>query len=100
MFAMKNGTTMNGEQVLVKDWMQKSVTPTPGYNGYGYYWWLRPESGRYFASGAFGQQIEIDPSQNTVVAIQSYWPVAFNEYYDDYVDGFIAAILDELKGKH
>ena len=100
MFAMKNGTAINGEQVLVKDWMQKSVTPTPGYNGYGYYWWLRPESGRYFASGACGQQIEIDPSQNTVVAVQSCWPVAFNEYYDDYLDGFITAILDELKGKN
>lgn len=97
LFAMKNGALQNGDQVLPKDWMQRSVTPNSSANWYGYYWWLRPESKRYFANGAFGQQIEIDPSQNTVVAIQSYWPTAFNDYYDGYIDTFIAAVLRQVK---
>ena len=96
---MKNGKAMDGQQVLPQDWMQKSTTSSPSYNGYGYYWWLHPKNGRYFASGAFGQQVEIDPSQNTVIAIQSYWPIAFNDYYIDYMDGFIEAMMNMLKKK-
>jgi CubicO group peptidase (beta-lactamase class C family) len=97
LFAMKNGKALNGKQVLAKDWMQRSVTPTSSYKGYGYYWWLHPKNSRYFASGAFGQQIEIDPASNTVMAVQSYWPIAFSDYYIDYMDGFIEAMMNSLK---
>ena len=96
LFAMKNGIDLNGKQILHPQWMQNATTAAPSYKQYGYYWWLRP--GRtYFASGAFGQQIEIDPSQRIVIAVQSYWPSAYNSYYVGYVDAMIDAILNRLK---
>lgn len=97
LFALKNGISLEGKSILPDNWMQASTTPVKSYKGYGYSWWLHPKNRRYFASGAFGQQIEIDPSQKTVIAIQSYWPVAFNNYYLGYMDGFIEAMLKSLK---
>ena len=94
MFTMKNGVGMDGKSQLPETWMKESITPTRSYRGYGYYWWLHP--GRYFASGAFGQQVEVDPSSKTVVAIHSYWPIAFDDYYIDYLDGFIAEVIKYL----
>jgi len=96
LFAMHNGRGINNQQILPINWMKESTTSAKSYKGYGYYWWLRP-GGRYFASGAFGQQVEIDPSQNTVIAVQSYWPTAFSDYYIDYLDGFIDAMMKNLK---
>jgi CubicO group peptidase (beta-lactamase class C family) len=97
LFALKNGKALDGRQTLASDWMQRSTTPASSYKGYGYYWWLHPKNSRYFASGAFGQQVEVDPSQNMVIAIQSYWPTAFSDYYLGYMDGFIEAMLNSLK---
>ncbi|HEX6179933.1 MAG TPA: serine hydrolase domain-containing protein, partial [Chitinophagaceae bacterium] len=96
LFTMKNGKSLNGEQILTQNWMQQSTAPTSSFKGYGYYWWLRPSKGRYFGSGAFGQQIEIDPSQNIVIAVQSYWPIAFGDHYINYLDGFIDAMMNNL----
>ena len=97
-FALKNGVSANGKSLLPETWMQTSTTSAKSYKGYGYYWWLHPNR-RYFASGSFGQQIEIDPSQKAVIAIQSYWPIAFNNYYVGYMDSFIEAVLASLKEK-
>jgi CubicO group peptidase (beta-lactamase class C family) len=96
LFAMSNGKTMDGKQVLPADWMKQATTPAKAYKGYGYYWWLGAK-GRYFASGAFGQQIEIDPAQNVVIAIQSHWPVAYNGYYIGYLDSMIEAMMSGVK---
>jgi len=91
LYAMNNGIGLDGKPQLPENWIKESITPTRSYKGYGYYWWLHP--GRYFASGAFGQQVEIDPATRTVVAIHSYWPIAFHDYYIDYIDGFIAEVI-------
>jgi CubicO group peptidase (beta-lactamase class C family) len=64
--------------------------------GYGYYWWLHPD-GSYFASGAFGQQIEIDPAEKIVIAIQSYWPVLINKHYLGYIDTFLAEMKKRVE---
>lgn len=98
MFAMNNGVTREGKQVLPANWMKESTTPAKSMNSYGYYWWLR-ESGRFFASGAYGQQIEIDPSQKLVIAVQSYWPIIFSNYYLGYLDSMIEAVASALKTK-
>ncbi len=98
LFAMNNGVDLNGKQILPADWMQNSTTSANSYRGYGYYWWLRP-GGIYFASGAFGQQIEIDPSQKVVIAVQSYWPTPFSDYHVGYIDAMIEAMLKNLKPK-
>jgi CubicO group peptidase (beta-lactamase class C family) len=95
MFSMKDGKNLQGQQLLPSGWMKESTTSSNAFKGYGYYWWLR-RNGRYFASGSFGQQIEIDPATNTVIAIQSYWPIAYNPYYVDYMDSFLDGMFQYL----
>ena len=70
LFALNDGVLPNGTRVLPEGWMRDSTTPSVGYDGYGYLWWLRG-NGVYAASGIFGQGIHIDPARNTVVAINS-----------------------------
>ena len=96
LFALNNGVDLDGKQVLAPGWMKQSTTSSRSNPGYGYYWWLSPTR-RYFASGAFGQQVEFDPSQRIVVAIQSYWPTTFSNYYIGYIDAMIEAINSKLK---
>ena len=94
-FAMNNGIDLAGKQVLDPDWMKRSTTPARSSPHYGYYWWLG-SSPRYFASGSFGQQIEIDPSRKIVIAVQSHWPTAYSNYYVGYLDAMIAAVMNKL----
>src|SRR5688572_4341787 len=96
LFALNNGIDLDGKQVLATDWMKQSTASSGSNPGYGYYWWLSSTK-RYFASGAFGQQVEIDPSQHIVVAIQSHWPTPVNRYYVGYLDAMIEAIISKLK---
>ena len=67
LFAMSNGMLPDGTQVLPDGWIAESTTASPGYEYYGYLWWLRGE-GAYAASGIFGQGIHIDPAHNLVIA--------------------------------
>jgi len=96
MFAMNNGSTREGKQVLPANWMKEATTPAASLNSYGYYWWLR-KNGRFFASGSFGQQIEVDLTQKLVIAVQSHWPIAYNNYYVEYLDSMIEAMISSLK---
>ena len=95
LFSMKNLDNRT-PQVLPEGWMRESITASKSSSYYGYYWWLR-SNGRYFASGAFGQQVEIDPSQKIVIAVQSYWPAAFNDHYIGYLDTMIEAMMRKLQ---
>lgn len=72
LFALHNGRLRDGTQVLPDGWMKESVTPSAGYDGYGYLWWLTGGSA-FRASGIFGQGIYIDPAANIVIAIHSAW---------------------------
>jgi len=67
LFAMNDGKLPDGTQVLPDGWIAESTTPSPGYEYYGYLWWLRGE-GAFAASGIFGQGIHIDPAHNLVIA--------------------------------
>jgi CubicO group peptidase (beta-lactamase class C family) len=95
LFALAGGTSAgSGSSVLPERWLEESTRPSHGSKDYGYFWWLRP-NGRYYASGSFGQHIEVAADERTVVAMQSYWPVAFNpeliEHNDTFVDALIKA---------
>lgn len=70
LFAMQNGRLRTGESVLPGDWMAESTMPSPGYEGYGYLWWLHG-NGAFAAAGIFGQGIYINPEERLVVAIHS-----------------------------
>ena len=94
--ALNDGARPDGVRVLPEGWMQESTRPSPAYPGYGYYWWLR-KSGGYFASGSFGQHIEVNRATRTVVAMQSYWPAAYSDELIGHNDTFIAALIDAIR---
>ena len=75
LFAMRDGRLPNGDQMLPEDWMAASIAPSPGSDGYGYYWWLQ-QDGIYAALGVFGQTIWIDPANKIVIATHNSWPKA------------------------
>ena len=93
LFALRNGMASDGTRLLPERWMEESTRPSAASKGYGYYWWLRPD-GRFYASGSFGQHIEVAPAARTVVAIQSYWPAAFNRELIAHNDTFVDALIN------
>ncbi|MEJ2088765.1 MAG: serine hydrolase, partial [Gammaproteobacteria bacterium] len=70
LFALGGGVLADGTRVLPAGWMDESTTPSKGYEGYGYFWWLNPD-GSYQASGIFGQGIYINEDENVVIALHS-----------------------------
>ena len=95
LFALEQGALPDGNRALPAGWMEESTRPGPDFPGYGYYWWLR-RGGGYFASGSFGQHIEVAPAQRAVVAIQSYWPEAYSDELIAHNDAFVAALIATL----
>lgn len=75
LFAMGGGVLADGTRVLPEGWMEASTTPSKGYQGYGYLWWLRSD-GTYAAQGIFGQLIWISPQTETIIVTHSAWPAA------------------------
>jgi len=92
-FAMRNGVLQNGLATLPDGWMQQSTTPAPTASDYGYLWWLTG-SGNYSASGVFGQTIQVYPQDDTVIAMQSFWPA---EGGDGNYSGHRAAVSAALR---
>lgn len=70
LFALANGRLADGTEVLPPGWMNESTTPSRGFDGYGYFWWLDRE-GVFSAAGIFGQGIYINREENVVIAIHS-----------------------------
>lgn len=95
LFALNDGVLPTGERVLPEGFMAESVSPSPGYDGYGYYWWLHA-GGAYEAEGVFGQIIYIDPERDIVIAIHSAWGEAWSDAHDAHLRAFIAALADAI----
>ena len=70
LFVLNDGVLPDGTRVLPEGWIAESITPSEGYEGYGYLWWLRGR-GEFAASGIFGQAIHIDPTHQIVIAQHS-----------------------------
>ena len=96
LFALREGVGRDGARRLPDGWMAESTRPSSAFPGYGYYWWFR-KGGGYFASGSFGQHIEVDPATRTVVAIQSYWPTAYSDELISHNDAFVATLIAALR---
>ena len=75
MFALSDGVLPDGTRVLPEGWMRDSTTPSTGYPGYGYLWWLL-EGGAYAGIGIFGQLIWVSPTDQVVIVTHSAWPAA------------------------
>lgn len=70
LFAMNGGQLPDGSKVFEDGWMKESTTPSKGFQGYGYLWWLEPNN-VFRATGIFGQHIYMDPNTNVVIAVHS-----------------------------
>jgi CubicO group peptidase (beta-lactamase class C family) len=95
LFALNNGVLPDGRKVLPDNWMQESTTPSKGYEGYGYLWWLRG-GGVYAASGIFGQRIQIYPADKVVIALHSARDDASNPADWRLLDSAFTAILNAV----
>jgi CubicO group peptidase (beta-lactamase class C family) len=96
LFALANGRLADGARVLPEGWMEESTSPSEGYDGYGYLWWLMGD-GVYRASGIFGQGIYVNPTENVVIAIHSARPVASRREDWQLHLAMYGAIADALK---
>ena len=78
LFALGDGRLADGSEVLAEGWMAESTAPSKGFDGYGYFWWLKP-NGSYEASGIFGQGIHINAEHDVVIALHSARMEASND---------------------
>ena len=95
LFALSEGQLADGTRVLPEGWMAQSTTPSQGFAGYGYLWWLAGD-GAYSARGIFGQQILVDPQNDLVIALHSNAPAAVNTNHHQHIDAALAAIRKRL----
>lgn len=95
-FAMNGGVLRDGTRLLPEGWMEESTTPSSGYDGYGYLWWLAGD-GRFSGIGIFGQSLAIDPSSNLVVVTHSAWPDATNPEYSRHRSALVEALADAVR---
>lgn len=82
--------------ILPADWMQRSTQPAETYEDYGYFWWLQDDD-RFAASGIFGQHIHINPEENLVIALQSFWPEATGTEFTRHRQAFINSLTDAAR---
>jgi len=89
---MLNSGVANGHRIVSADWVRESTHPTGGPGpGYGYQWWVFPNSRAYQALGLQGQHIFIDPDTQTVVVKLSYAPADRMEAEDSEAAKFFTA---------
>ena len=97
LFAMRDGVLPDGTRVLPEGWMAKSTTPSRGFDGYGYLWWLRG-GGSYAGIGIFGQLVFIDPASKIVIVTHSAWPTAVGRELGKHRWAFVGALADAARG--
>ena len=89
---VKNGAVnAAGESIVPDGWMEEATTPSKGFAGYGYKWWLEG-GGTYMAAGIFGQFIFIDPKNDVVISMHSNAPAAVDTDYHAHADAAMKAI--------
>ena len=96
LFALADGRLADGTEVLPPGWMRESTTPSIGYDGYGYFWWLTSED-IFSGSGIFGQGIYVNREENVVIALHSARPAASDDSDWAWQDALYAAITDAIK---
>lgn len=94
LFAMQEGVLADGTRILPEGWMKDSTSPSKGYAGYGYLWWLNKDS--YAARGVFGQLIYINGDQKLVIATHSAYATAGSRAYSAHRRAFLNAVAAYL----
>jgi len=95
LFAMGGGQLADGVEVLTENWMEESTSPSKGYKGYGYLWWLNSD-GSYRAVGIFGQGIYINAAEGVVIAMHGARRVATNQPYWNMHNAMFNAFVEAL----
>jgi len=88
----------NHTRILSEDWIRRATTPTDIMPTYGYMWWLNPDRRMYanapatafFARGAGGNIIWVDPEHDLVVVTRWLDDRTVNEFV-----GLVLAALRE-----
>jgi CubicO group peptidase (beta-lactamase class C family) len=72
-----NNGNWNGKTILTKEWIDKSISPSPTNLEYGYMWWLNKRKGEdywngvhenvYYGSGFGGNYIVVIPENKIVI---------------------------------
>ena len=72
-----NNGNWNGKTILTKEWIDKSITPSPSNLEYGYMWWLNKRNGEdywkgvpenvYYGAGFGGNYIVVIPENKIVI---------------------------------
>ncbi len=96
LFAMKGGVLRDGTRVLPEGWMADSTSPSAGFDGYGFLWWLSGD-GVFAGIGIFGQYLWMDPGSNTVIVTHSAWPDATNRDYSRHRAALVSALADAVR---
>ena len=96
LFALANGRLADGTEVLPPDWIAESTTPSRGYGGYGYFWWLARD-GVFSARGIFGQGIYINQEAGVVIALHSARADASTDTDRAWQNALYEGITDEIK---
>jgi len=94
-FVLNDGALPDGTRILPEGWLHESTLPSPAQPGYGYLWWLEG-SGRFRASGIFGQSIYLNPTQNLAIVVQSAWPQAVGRPFLAHRDAFFRGVEQGL----
>jgi CubicO group peptidase (beta-lactamase class C family) len=69
----------NGTEVIPESWIEESTSPSPSFEGYGYFWWLIGRTNKdipadtYAARGVDGQFIYVIPSLDLVVVRNGHY---------------------------
>jgi len=65
---MLNEGRWNGRQIVPASWVERSTTPIPQTDNYGYLWWIDPERSNVAATGSLGNNCMVFPDLDLVVA--------------------------------
>lgn len=94
-FVKDGAVNAAGESIVPDGWMTEATSPSKGYKGYGYKWWLQGD-GTYMAEGIFGQFIFIDPNRDVVISMHSNAPAAVDTNYHVHANAAMKAIAASL----
>ena len=94
--------TWAGRQVVSASWIKEMTGPRKVEGNrfremmYGYLWWIiHPGKNIYAAIGNSGNVIYVNPEQNAVIAVASYFkPTIFDRI--DFIEKYILSSLPEL----
>ena len=94
-FVKDGAVNAAGESIVPDGWMTEATSPSKGYEGYGYKWWLQGD-GTYMAEGIFGQFIFIDPNRDVVISMHSNAHAAVDTNYHVHANAAMKAIAASL----